>query len=148
MCFSLDKFKNSDSIESTTSGWFGHEDARRKRGEITRLIRQTSEVARAAMMVEEPIFPDPAEPSKLKLETESKNKRHPPCLTKLPADMKVIELQEALKSRGLPKSGKKIELIRRLHSYLEAETEPSSQTQTFPQKRKILLDMMPNKRAK
>ena len=52
MCFSLDKFKNTASIETTTSGWFSHEDARRKREVIARLIRQTSDVARAVGLVE------------------------------------------------------------------------------------------------
>ena len=149
ICFSPEKFKTIDSIETTTSGWFSHEDAWRKRGEITRLIRQTSEVARVAGLVE-PILPKAAESSMpmMKLETERENKRPPPCLSKSLEDMKVTELQEALKARGLPKSGKKSELVRRLQSSLEAETDPQPSSQALPQKRKLLFEMLPNKKPK
>ena len=125
------------SIETSTSGWFCHKDARRKREEITRLIRQTSEVARAAGLVER--GPSQAtENSKLQQETERKK-------TSI-EDMKVPELQAALKARGLKRSGKKSDLVLRLQSSLEAETETSSQC--LPRKRKLMLESLPYKKQK
>ena len=136
MCFSLDTFKNTASIEKTTSGWFCHEDARSKREEISRLIRQTSEAARAAGLVER--FPPKAsEDSKLQQEIKKK--------TKSPEDMKVTELQAELKARGLKSSGKKSELVMRLQSSLEADAGTSSQC---PKKRKLMLENLPNKKKK
>ena len=134
MCFSLDKFKNTASIETTTSGWFSHEDARRKREEIARLIRQTSDVARAVGLVERGP-PQATENSKVQQETERKNKSL--------EDMKVTELQAALKARGLKRSGKKSELVTRLQSSLEAEPETSTS-----RKRKLMLESSPNKKQK
>ena len=137
MCFSLDTFKNTASIEKTTSGWFCHEDARRKREEISGLIRQTFEVAREAGLVQR--GPSQAnEDSKLHQETKKK--------TKYLQDMKVTDLQAALKARGLRSSGKKSELVTRLQSSLEAEPETSSQC--LPRKRKLMLYNSPNKRQK
>ena len=60
-------------------------------------------------------------------------------------DMKVTELQAALKDRGLKRSGKKSELVTRLRSSLEAEPDTSTQC---PRKRKLMLDNSPNKRRK
>ena len=132
ICFSLDKFKDTASIETTTADWFCHEDARRKREEITRLIRQTSEVARAAGLVERGP-PQAIKNSKVQQETERKD-------TSL-ENMKVTELQAALKARGLKRSGKKSELVTRLQSSLKAEAETS-------RKRKLMLESSPNKRQK
>ena len=138
MCFSLDKFKNTSTIEKTISGWFCHEDARSKREEISGLIRQASEVARAAGLVKGGL-PKANQDSKLHQEPEKK-------IISL-EDMKVTDLQAALKARGLKRSGKKSELVSRLRSSLEAEAEPDTSTQC-PRKRKLMLDNSPNKRRK
>ena len=80
--------------------------------------------------------PKANEDSKLQQETEKK--------TKSLEEMKVTELQAALKARGLKRSGKKSELVTRLQSSLEAEPESSSQC--LPGKRKLMSDNSPNKR--
>ena len=61
-------------------------------------------------------------------------------------DMKVPELQAALKARGLKRSGKKSDLVARLQSSFEAETETSSQCP--PKKRKLMFESSPNKKQK
>ena len=71
--------------------------------------------------------------SKVQQETERKD-------TSL-ENMKVTELQAALKARGLKRSGKKSELVTRLQSSLKAEAETS-------RKRKLMLESSPNKRQK
>ena len=67
--FSPENFKNKDSIEEITSKWFGHQEAWRKRGEITRLIIQASKAAKS-----EERIPSMATD---KLETERENKKEP-----------------------------------------------------------------------
>ena len=79
--------------------------------------------------------PQATENSKVQQETERKNKSL--------EDMKVTELQAALKARGLKRSGKKSELVTRLQSSLEAEPETSTSN-----KRKLMLESSPNKKQK
>ena len=130
--FSLEKFKNKSEVEKITSDWFCHEEARNKRDEIGRLILQSSEAAR----LEDRILPIASD----KLETERKNKKEPLAPLKPPRDMKVAELQEALKARGLPKYGRKGDLVARLEASLKAEAQPLTSSQNGPLKRKYSPD--------
>ena len=114
--FSPENFKNKDSIEEITSKWFGHQEAWRKRGEITRLIIQASKAAKS-----EERIPSMATD---KLETERENKKEPIASSTSTSDMKVKELQEALAERGLSKSGRKADLVTRLESTLKTEGQP------------------------
>ena len=82
----------------------------------------------------ERVPPQTNEESKLQPETKKKT-------TSL-EDMKVTELQAALKARGLKRSGKKSELVTRLQSSLEADPD------SCPRKRKLMLDNSPNKKQK
>ena len=142
MCFSPDKFKSMDSVEKTTSHWFGHEEAWRKRGEIARLILESSN----ACIFEESALPSVTD----NLETEEEEKKKPLAFSKVPQEMKVTELQEALVGRGLSKSGRKADLVARLQSSLKAEGEglPPKSSQNVSPKRKLMLKMFPNKRTK
>ena len=82
------------------------------------------------------------------LETQRKEESEPPPPSKSIDDMLVPELQAALKARGLPKSGRKRDLVARLQASIEAEGQPSLESQTLPQKRKLLFDPLPSKQAK
>ena len=135
--FSPENFKNKDSIEEITSKWFGHQEAFRKRGEITRLIIQSSKS-------EERIPPVATD----KLETERETKKEPVASLTSTSDMKVKELQEALAERGLSKSGRKADLVTRLESSLKAEGQPPTSSKIPPLKRKLWSEMFPNKVSK
>ena len=136
--FSPEKFKSKEEVEKTTSNWFCHKDVKNKRAEISQLILQSSRASR----LDERILPA----SNLILETERKNKKEPLAPLKSPKDMKLSELQEALKARGLPKSGRKGDLVARLESSLKGEVQPLTSSQNGPLKRKFSLEILPNKK--
>ena len=125
------------SIERTTSAWFKHEEAGSKREEVAKVILQAAEAAR---LEEKPV---------ISLGAGDKLEMEEPNLSSTSINgMKLKELEAALKSRGLSKSGRKSDLQKRLLASLEAEDQSQPASQSLPLKRKFLSGTVPRKKKK